>query len=79
MIWSAAKKKIDATGDHDEHHDGGDRRLAAGRPGDLGGLRAHFLQELERADCHRLMSNVRRQTRMNFRDPNSRRWPSPLS
>ena len=25
------------------------------------------------------MSNVRRQTRMNFRDPNSRRWPSPLS
>lgn len=25
------------------------------------------------------MSNVRRRTRMNFRDPNSRRWPSPLS
>lgn len=24
------------------------------------------------------MSNVRRRTPMNFRDPNSRRWPSPL-
>src|SRR4029077_12536547 len=38
---------------HHEHHDGGDCRLAAGRPGDLGGLRAHFLQEFERAESHR--------------------------
>ena len=38
---------------HHEHHDRGDRRLAAGRPGDLGGLRAHFLQEFERAESHR--------------------------
>src|SRR5205823_9398118 len=39
---------------HDEHHDGGNRRLAAGRPSDLGSLRAHFLQKFERAESHRL-------------------------
>src|SRR5439155_20975995 len=47
---------------HHEHHDGGDRRLAAGRPGDLRGLRAHFLQEFERAESHR------------WRDPRVRRF-----
>ena len=35
---------------HDEHHDGGDQRLAPRRPGDLVGLGAHLLEELERAD-----------------------------
>src|SRR6185437_7379740 len=35
---------------HDEHHDGGDGGLLAGRPGDLLALGAHFLQELERTD-----------------------------
>src|SRR6202035_5069315 len=41
---------------HHEHHDGGDGGLTAGRPGDLVGLRAHFLQEFERAESHRLWS-----------------------
>ena len=43
-----------------EHHDGG-RHLTAGRPSDLGGLRAHFLQEFERAECHSV-DQVRRET-----------------
>src|SRR4051795_9881864 len=42
--------------DHHEHHDGGDRGLAPRRPGDLRGLAAHFLQEFERAESHRLLS-----------------------
>jgi hypothetical protein len=39
---------------HDEDHHRGDHGLTAGRPDDLGGLRAHFLQEFERAGSHRL-------------------------
>src|ERR1700676_217377 len=38
---------------HDEHHGGGDHRLAPRRPGDLLGLGAHLLHELERVEfCH---------------------------
>lgn len=50
------KEKDRGHRDHDEHHDSGDHGLAAGRPGDLGGLRAHFLQEFERAESHRRLS-----------------------
>src|SRR4030088_1661444 len=48
------EKKEDAReARHDEHHDGGDHGLAPGRPGDLLGLGADLLQELERTDpCH---------------------------
>ena len=50
MIWSATRKNTEADRHHDEHHGGGDQRLAPRRPGDLVGLGAHLLQELERAE-----------------------------
>ena len=50
MIWSATRNSTDDDRDHDEHHGGGDHGLAPRRPGDLVGLGAHLLQELERTD-----------------------------
>src|SRR3979490_580257 len=52
------EKKEDAReARHDEHHDGGDHGLAPGPPGDLLGLGADLLQELERTDpCHATVS-----------------------
>src|SRR4051795_6266840 len=43
---------------HHEHHDGGDGGLAPRRPRDLRGLAAHFLQEFERAESHRLSASI---------------------
>ena len=47
---------------HDENHDGGDGRLTARRPRNLVGFGAHFLQEFERAERHRYVIRIRRQT-----------------
>src|SRR6201986_5057151 len=59
---------------HHEHHDGGDGGLAARRPGDLRGLAAHFLQEFERAESHRLLP---RRSLRSLRNPNSPLAPNP--
>src|ERR1700720_3415764 len=51
------EKKEDAReARHDEHHDGGDHGLAPGRPGDLLGLGADLLQELEWTDLRHALT-----------------------
>src|SRR5260370_17138318 len=44
------EKEYRGDGDHDEHHGGGNGRLAPRRPSDLLGFGAHLLQKLERVD-----------------------------
>src|SRR5215467_12931436 len=51
--------------DHHEDHRGGDGGLAPGRPGDLLGLGAHLLQELERTDLRHSLPAAPLVTRHN--------------